>query len=127
MTSQHLSHLKELAEKHLDKELALHSEMVRRVDAIKKEMQSLRQQCDDPVAPNDVFTAARWKIWAEEKHKRLECALHVATKEADQTRDVARKSFARVKALEQLLENSKYDALMRDRRRAEQNNLPPDA
>lgn len=129
MTPAEIRKLQALAEQGKARDLA-------KFASAKRHRERLIQQVDDIradghrnslAAGNEFGVIARWQQWAVLETKRLESEARQASLEIEGLRLIAAKSSAKVNAMEILLKKSLKAQLLNDRRRAEQNGVPPDA
>lgn len=79
------------------------------------------------VTANDFKSIAVWQRWAESEMTKLEHSRNHVALEKEQRRHEAMRSSAKVRSLEMLSKKASKEAVLQNRKRAEQNGLPPDA
>ncbi len=79
------------------------------------------------VTANDFKSIAVWQRWAESEMTKLEHRRHHVALKKEQRRHEAMRSSAKVRSLEMLSKKASKEAVLQNRKRAEQNGLPPDA
>lgn len=125
MTPEELQKLLGLAEQGKTRALAEHAARLQDCAALAQERAALAEGMQ---AGGGDFTAlARWQNWIQAEKRRLDQALQQAEMAAEESRKRALHASARVQALDILLERARAVALRQNRRRAEQNGVPPDA
>ncbi len=129
MTPSEIRKLVELAEYGKTKDLAIYANHVQKTEAISRKIHDLNADVRRNAlsSGHDLAVSARWHAWAESEQQKLEGKAHEAAHDKELARKLAVKSSARVQALEMLLKKALAEQLILNRRRAEQNNVPPDA
>ncbi len=124
MTPEDLEKLLVLAEQAKARDLAVYAQQVQE----KQALEQARAELDARRQGSAAFVAlARWQNWVCRERERLTAELQRIGEAMDDSRARAVRASARVQALEMLLERARLAALRQNRRRAEQNGVPPDA
>ena len=129
MTPSDIRKLISLAEHGKTRDLAIYAKSCNRLDNLALETESIRTSKRQNAVVNDgnFKTAALWQRWAEMEIGKLQGKQQVEMLEKERFRQIAFKSSAKVQALGMLLKAALKEQLLTNRRRAEQNGLPPDA
>lgn len=127
MTPADIRKLQGLAEQGKLRDLAIYSKFVQRHGDIMRQLDDLRARVDNNEDTSDLTALVRWESWAERERLKLVVLADAMDAEKEAARKVAVKSAAKVEALGILLKDVLKAQLMLNRRRAEQNGMPPDA
>ncbi len=129
MTADDLRRLLVLAQKMQQRDLAYFAACLRERRALEQAGSDLRARAFHPatVAGQDLAVVARWQNWTGQRLGELADELARAQARQEESRRRAQTAAARVQALETLLQRAEFRALQKNRRRAEQNGVPPDA
>lgn len=127
MTPADIRKLQDLAEQGKLRDLAIYSKFVQRHGDIMRQVDDLQARVDNNEDTSDLTALVRWESWAERERTKLVAMADAMHVEKENARKVAVKSAAKVEALGILLKDALKAQLILNRRRAEQNGMPPDA
>lgn len=129
MTPAEIQRLVPLVEQAKARDLAVFSATLREIEDLEQKITALHHdmQRNSLADTNNFAVIARWQNWADAEVDQLERAVSVAKQASEAARKVALRSSAKVRAVEMLLKTALKEQLQTNRRRAEQNGVPPDA
>lgn len=129
MTPSDIRKLISLAEHGKTRDLAIYAKSCKRLEDLGLQTDAIRanKRQNAVVSGGNFKNAALWQQWADAEIQKLQVKQLAEIVEKEHFRQIAFKSSAKVQALEMLLKTALKELLLTNRRRAEQNGLPPDA
>ncbi len=129
MTPEEIRKLLSLATTIMDRDIANFANASKRLELLKLEIDqflkdSMRQQSQVTTC---FKTIAVFQGWVEKEKQKYDLRRRELVSIVEQARAPAMTSSARVQSLELLLKKAERNELMENRKRAEQNGVPPDA
>lgn len=129
MTAEELGKLLHLAEQKKARDLASYATSLHKIEGFKAEISALtdKKHHIGTHSTDAVLVVARWNIWADKQIQHFEILINATRQEAEILRAQAAKSTGKVLGIEMLQEKVALEYKLLQRRRAEQNGVPPDA
>ena len=125
MKTAELKKLLDLAERAKERDLAVFSAFRSAREALADEAANIKRKSATESA--DIGASMQWQSWSLRKLAELDVKIAAAVEQEESARSIAQKSAAKVEAIIFLIKKSTAIELHDDRRRAEQDGLPPDA
>ena len=125
MKTAELKKLLDLANRAKDRDLAVFSAFKTAREALSKEAADIKHKSAAEGA--DAVASLQWQSFSLRKLAELETKIAAASAQEEDARAIAQKSAAKVEAIKFLIKKSSVIELHDNRRRAEQDGLPPDA
>lgn len=127
MKTAELKKLLDLANRAKDRDLAAYSALRNACEALLEEADNIKQKSSVQNIDENLGASLQWQSWILRKLADLDHKITAANQQEEASRTVAQKSAAKVEAITFLIKKSAAIELRDDRRRAEQDGLPPDA
>lgn len=126
MTPQALKQLQSMAAQVEKRDLAALRMARDRLDRLQAAQAALDATQADLYGAESLVVGAAYGDWLHLELARLRSAIARAEAALETARTGAGRSFARRQLLDGLLKHARYEGLMQERRRAEQNGMPPE-
>ena len=125
MKTSELKKLLDLASRAKDRDLAMFLALKTAREELSNEANDIKQK--SAVVDGNFGASLQWQSWRLRKLADLDRKIADASAREEDVRAIAQKSAAKVEAIKSLIKKSSAIELHDDRRRAEQDGLPPDA
>jgi len=129
MTPAELKILRDLAEQKRLKDMAALTRANAETALTAAQMAALAADVSENLAdapPEDLAIISRWLGWAEQEKMRLAARRQIQEQQAETARSFAAVSDAKTRVIKDMLTKAEHQALLHDRRKAEQEGRAPD-